>query len=420
MTDRATLFNFALSVSALLLMLISLLFSLVTHSMDRRNKRFFVTMFSVLLVYVICNLISQGAQTVLMSRIGLFFESFFSSVPALLLTYYILMSAGIERRRNSFFMIIHVLWIIYFILLLITQFTTSIYYFTPDNVYHRGPLYPLLLVPAILIMLLNLMLLFRVREKLSRKQFAAILIYLLAPTAAMLVQIFFYGLYFIILGTAIAAMVMLIFVITDQMEKFVRQQEENARQKASIMVLEMRPHFVFNTMTSIYYLCKQDPAKAQQVIMDFTTYLRGNYSAIAGEKLIPFRDELEHTKAYLAVEQVRFENELFVEYDIPCTEFRIPPLTLQPIVENAVKHGIDPESEALTILIRTRDTGNGFEILVEDNGPGFQPADDDEPHLALANITERLQLMCRGELSISAGTSGGTAVRLFIPENERE
>ena len=90
---------------------------------------------------------------------------------------------------------------------------------------------------------------------------------------------------------------------------------------------------------SIYSLCNQDPKRARQVIMDFTTYLRRNFTAIASEAPVPFSTELEHTRAYLAVEQAQYENSLFVDYDTPHTTFRIPPLTLQPIVENAVKHG---------------------------------------------------------------------------------
>ena len=129
--------------------------------------------------------------------------------------------------------------------------------------------------------------------------------------------------------------------------------------------------------------------------MDFTNYLRKNFTAIASENPVPFSDELEHTRAYLAVEQVQFEDSLCVEYDTPHKNFRLPPLTLQPIVENAVKHGMDPEYAPLCISIRTRETDSGSEIIVEDNGPGFAPADDDcEPHIALANIKQRLEMMC--------------------------
>ncbi|WP_294492173.1 sensor histidine kinase, partial [uncultured Ruminococcus sp.] len=117
------------------------------------------------------------------------------------------------------------------------------------------------------------------------------------------------------------------------------------------MVLQMRPHFIYNSMMAIYYLCKLDADKAQQVTLDFTTYLRRNFAAIASENTVPFKDELEHTRAYLALEQAQFEDRLFVSFDTKHTMFRVPPLTLQPLVENAVKHGMDPDGDPLSISV---------------------------------------------------------------------
>ena len=195
-----------------------------------------------------------------------------------------------------------------------------------------------------------------------------------------------------------------------------RQQREISNQRARIAVLQMRPHFIYNTMMSIYYLCEQDPQKAQQVTLDFTTYLRKNFNAVASDNTIPFSEELEHTRAYLAVEQAQYDDNLFVEYDTPHTLFRVPTLTLQPIVENAVKHGMDPDAaEPLYISIKTEKTASGYAIIVEDNGPGFSPADDDAPHVALKNIRERLALMCCGTLDIEAREEGGTRVTIRVP-----
>ena len=192
--------------------------------------------------------------------------------------------------------------------------------------------------------------------------------------------------------------------------------KEIARQNARILVLQMGPHVICNTMTSIYYLCASNPSKAQQVTLDFTTYLRKNFSAIANEGLIPFREELVHTKAYLAVEQVRFEDKLFVSFDVPHTLFKLPPLTLQPIVENAVKHGVDPELDPLYISVTTKAAENGSEIIVEDTGMGFGSSDKGGQHIALKNISERLKMMCNGTLTISPRENGGTVVCVFIPQ----
>ena len=166
---------------------------------------------------------------------------------------------------------------------------------------------------------------------------------------------------------------------------------------------------------SIYYLCAKDSKKAQQVTLDFTTYLRKNFTAIASEDTVPFEDELEHTRAYLAVEQVQFEDSLQVEYDISHKEFRLPPLTLQPIVENSIKHGMDPEYAPLCISIKTRETDSGSEIIVEDNGTGFDTSAKLETNTTLANIRQRLKIMCSGKLAIQTREGGGTVVSVIIP-----
>ena len=210
------------------------------------------------------------------------------------------------------------------------------------------------------------------------------------------------------------AMELMLFV--DQGKRYIKQKEEIANQKVRLAVLQMRPHFIYNTMMSIYYLIEQDAPKAQQVTLGFTDYLRKNFTAIAKEGTIPFIEELEHTRAYLAVEQVRFEGKLFVEFDTPYTSFRLPPLTMQPIVENAVKHGVDPDLDPLYITVRTREDKQGAEITVEDTGPGFGLNDNNEPHIALGNIRERLEMICDGKLTISERDGGGTVVKIYIPQ----
>jgi LytS/YehU family sensor histidine kinase len=173
-------------------------------------------------------------------------------------------------------------------------------------------------------------------------------------------------------------------------------------------------------MTSIYYLCDQDAQKARQVTADFTDYLRKNFNALASETPIPFSAELEHTRAYLAVEQAQFGNMLIVEYDTQFTHFRLPPLTLQPIVENAVKHGMDLDSGPLRISIRTRNTDTSTEIIVEDNGPGFDPSDENRPHTALDNIRQRLEMMCDGKLDVMSRNESGTTVIVTIRGQKEE
>ncbi len=424
MNNAIDLINFSAAVTGLVIVLLGLFFTLAVNSLEKWTRRFFVALFSVAAAYVASDLLSQvsliflGPDYAVLSRIAVFCESFFSSLLMPMITVYLLRCSGERRKRTPLFASMLTLWLVYVALLIFTQFSTEIYSISNKNVYQRGPWYFMLLVPPAAMMIMNCISLFFRRKQLTKKQRAAFTVYLLIPLGCMLIQMFSYGLLMIVIGTSVSAMIMFVFILLDQVDHSIRQQKENAAQQASITVLQMRPHFIYNTLMSIYYLCKQDAERAQQVILDFSSYLRKNFTAIAKADAIPFEEELEHTRAYLAVEQARFKDQLLVEFDTPFTDFRIPPLTLQPIVENAVKHGMDPELEPLFISISTRRQDGYAEITVDDSGPGYQPADDNEPHIGLDNVRERLKMMSKGDLTISRRDCGGTIVTIRIPVQE--
>ena len=119
------------------------------------------------------------------------------------------------------------------------------------------------------------------------------------------------------------------------------------------------------------------------------------------------------------LEQAQYEESLSVDYDTPHIHFRVPPLTLQPVVENAVQHGRDPYAGILHIFIRTRKTDSGSEIRIADNGRGFNFADDGSPHIALRNIRQRLEIMCNGTLTVTPNEGGGTLVTITIPDSAK-
>jgi sensor histidine kinase YesM len=316
------------------------------------------------------------------------------------------------------------MWTVFFFLTVSAPFIGVLSKITPDLQYHRGPMYPLVLLPLIGILLLNLLGTIQRRKQFSQKTFRSFIIAMLPMTVTLCIQLFIDVFPILDLSFVLSALTMYSYILTDQIEQdrrrqqeMIRQQQEIANQRASIMVLQMRPHFIYNTMTSIYCLCDQDPKLARRVVMDFTTYLRKNFTAVASSEPIPFTSELEHVRAYLAVEQTLYEDSLFVEYDTPHTWFRVPPLTLQPIVENAVKHGRDPYAGPFHISIRTRKTDNGSEIVVADDGRGFDQTDDSEPHIALKNIRQRLEIMCSGSLTIVPNEGRGTVVTVTIPDS---
>ena len=421
MTDLIDLFYVFISAAGLLISMMGQWLVAVMPGSECWSRRFFRRYFFTLMLCCISGIIERVLYYCPVPNAAIYFvvalECLLLSLPMPMMTAYLLHYCGEDVRKNKLFRNVLCLMAVYFILVAVGPFIGWYTYITPDMQYIRKPIYSLLLVPVVTIMLLNLEGLIKRREQLAHKTFIAFLIGMVPLAVSLIVQMFIDILPIVDISYVLSALVMYSFVLSEQIEQDLRYQQEIANQRAGIMVLQMRPHFIYNTMTSIYCLCNQDPKRARQVIMDFTTYLRRNFTAIASADPIPFSAELEHTKTYLAVEQAQYEDSLYVEYDTPHTLFRIPPLTLQPVVENAVKHGRDPYSGPFHISIRTRKTDSGSEIVVADDGVGFVCDGNDEPHIALNNIKKRLEIMCGGSLSIISGREGGTAVTITIPDN---
>lgn len=421
------LFYLFMSGVVLLLSVHELLFAAIMPGIDRWNKRFFLVYFVILLLCCLSGLseiiVYYAAVSSWAMYLVLFIESVLIMLPLPMLTVYLLHCAfnlnGMDMLSSRLFKAVLFIFAVSIIMLIITPFASgpfSFIYVMPDNNYYRGPLYPLLPMPVVVIMLLNLAATVKHRKRLSRKVFLSLIIAILPLTAAIFAQIFIDVFPLIDISFVLSALSMYILILSDQIDLILRNQQEIAAQRAKIMVMQMRPHFIYNTMTSIYCLCGQNPKLARQVILDFTNYLRKNFTAIASSEPIPFSSELEHTRAYLAVEQAQYKDSLFVDYDIQHVMFRVPPLTLQPIVENSVKHGRDPYAGAFHISIKTRRTNSVSEITVADDGRGLSSNFNLKQHTTLNNIQERLKIMCGGSLSIKPNDGGGTLVIVTIPD----
>jgi len=428
---------FSIVGAALLLSLMGLWFTAILPGIDRWTRHFFICYFMVFMLCCLSGIVEilfqyhQAPETVF--RFLLLLENLLLSLPVPMLTVYLLHTSNEDTHKNRLLYSALFLLGVQFLIILLSclGFVDEMFYITPENRYYRGTFYPLFLLPSILILFLNLSAAIRRRKLLSRKAFLAFLISILSIMASLTAQLFIDVFPFIGISYVISALAMYSIILSDQIEQdlrrqreiamqqqeIARQQREIAHERAKVMVLQMRPHFIYNTLMSIYSLCRTDPAKARQITMDFTNYLRRNFNAVASGSTVPFSTELEHTRAYLAVEQAQYDDMLAVEYDTPDTQFRLPPLTLQPIVENAVKHGMDPDSGPLHIRIRTQHTDSCTSIIVEDSGPGFDPSIKIKPHTTLANIRQRLEMMCGGSLAFTAGENGGAVATVTIPDS---
>ena len=203
--------------------------------------------------------------------------------------------------------------------------------------------------------------------------------------------------------------------------QFVREHEEDlkARQRIRIMMSQIQPHFLYNTLSTVQALCHTDPEKAADITGQFSLFLRQNLASLNQPGLIPFWKELEHVQSYVKIEETRFPN-IRVEYGIGDGEFQLPPLTLQPLVENAIRHGVRIREEGIVRITTARQAG-WHEIVIRDNGTGFdvQKLEKmDESHIGIRNVRERIESMCGGTLTIESAADAGTTVTIRIPAAE--
>ena len=191
----------------------------------------------------------------------------------------------------------------------------------------------------------------------------------------------------------------------------------------SIMLSQIQPHFLYNALNSIYHLCETNPMLAKSMVNSFSEYLRNNLSSLEETGLVPFDTELSHIKTYLEIEKVRFEDTLEIEMDIQCVEFALPVLTVQPIVENAVKHGTSKKRGGGKVTLCTFEDKDNYIIKVSDTGCGFDPAvpkNDGKRHIGIENVRQRLSNMCHGSLTIESEVGVGTVATVRIPKGDKK
>ena len=204
--------------------------------------------------------------------------------------------------------------------------------------------------------------------------------------------------------------------------QFVREHERDlmAAQRIQIMMTQIQPHFLFNALNTIRALYAKDSPLAERTLEDFSAYLRQNLESLSQTDLIPVSKELEHTRLYAQIEKQRFPN-VQVEYRIEDTQFEVPALTIQPLVENAIRHGVRSREDGLVIVSTALEAG-GHRVTVADNGVGFDPKQQlstEELHIGIRNVKERVEQMCGGELVLTSEIGKGTSVTMLFPDGSQ-
>ena len=277
-----------------------------------------------------------------------------------------------------------------------------------SGVYHAGPYRILLqLYPTVAILTLAATILIKLR---GYERFI-FLVYLVFPAAGTVIDYIFEGRHM----TGIGAFITMVIIYTNI---YLQKRKTIVDQRTALMISQINPHFMYNTLTTIASLCEVDPKMAKSVTIDFSSYLRRNLNTLTDTQPIPFEEELRHVGCYLKIEKARFGERIKVVYDIAEKDFSLPALTVQPLVENAVRHGISKKAEGGTVKLSCSRTENNYVIEIKDDGVGFDPAlpqKDGKAHVGIENVRNRLHDMCKGTLTLHSVVGVGTRAVVEIP-----
>ena len=181
---------------------------------------------------------------------------------------------------------------------------------------------------------------------------------------------------------------------------------------------DIQPHFLFNALNAILALCEQDPASAEKAIIYFSKFLRNNLNVIGRTNPIPFEQELDYVKSYVALEQICYPDKIQVNYSIQEKAFSIPAMTLVPLVKNCIRHGFKQDKSAITISTSTISRGEVCFVTIKDDGAGFDTSllnTVTDPPKSIAVVKANLDRQCGASITVSSVVGEGTTVLLTVP-----
>ena len=317
-----------------------------------------------------------------------------------------------ERKKVSFVFdyIILAVCIIYIILSIISLFNGMLFSFDDNGHFVCGPMYVLVRAFDIISIVIEILLVQLYRSILTLRERIFLLSFGVLPLLSMTLQRFWEPVpqYMTVTLSLIVIYVLFHGETTRQL----------ADSRISIMLSQIQPHFMHNMLTTIMYMCRTDPEEAEKTVGQFADYLRANMDSLTLKQCIPFETELKHVKTYWSLEEKRFGDKIRAVYDIQENSFMLPSLTIQPIVENAVKHGMR-KGKQLIVTIRTYSDVNNYYVEINDDGRGFDVntfKNDGKSHIGIKNVQQRLKMMCGGELMVNSVPDQGTDAVIKIPK----
>lgn len=366
----------------------------------------------------------------------------------------ILLHQSDGEKRYALKIALDVIMLIEFVLLILNCFFPVFYSIDANNIYHRGPLMIVATISssAIMIGIFAVALYSNTRHRIINPYITGICM-VIVGTAVVLQYV---NIEYAVLDIALTICIAVLTVaqsasrniaLNEQEKKLTAQALELAQRQAEIserdrelsrqkelltkaqltlMRSQIKPHFLFNSLTVIRGLISENSEDAVQAVDSFSKFLRRSIRMIDSDELIPFETELDLVNSYYFLEQHRFPGMVELHMNLDERFFMLPALSVQPLVENAINHGIREGVGKGVVTLETYWEDGDYVITVSDDGMGFDieaTRERFEQGTALRNIERRLAMLCGGKLEISSSCDAdnhGTTVTMRIPSNLEE
>lgn len=411
--------NGTLIFASLILPLIGVLFfALADKFVDKTRKKIYI-----ILVILVASLIFQNyiEYYLIEYKENITARTFisvygYSVRPAIIALFIKLVS---PKRKHIF---VQILVIVNF-LIYTTAFYSHLSISFPNNHFFGGPLrYSCLIISFILIIYNTVDIIIEYKKERMKSVLIPIILTLLVVAGIFLDMFGYDDITYRVDFITIFIVAVTVFYFIWLHLQFVYRHEDDllAESKIQVALSQIKPHFIYNTLNAIQDIDGM-PENAQNAIIDFSKYLRENLDFLTSENVIAFSKEVEHVKKYMNLEKLRFGEKINIYYDIKADDFLIPTLTLQIMVENAIKHGITKKYEGGSIKVTSFEKDEKYFVIVEDDGVGFDVNKViGENHLGFRNAKQRLKHFVGGNIVVESEIGKGTKVTLIIPKFKGE
>jgi sensor histidine kinase YesM len=324
-----------------------------------------------------------------------------------------------ERTQRGVLLVFDILCVLSSLAVLISLPFGFFFSIDEQGIYEVGPYYWVANLYSLAALALAIITICTARG-VSMRDRAIFLSYPILPLIGMSVDYFVGDLVLTYVGSFLAILMIYLKFYTQRGIQLAQQEAELAQSRTAIMLSQIQPHFLYNALATIKHLCaKQDP-RAEEVVAKFSKYLRGNMDSLTNTMPIPFKSELNHLENYLTIERLRFPD-VHIAYDLKTTAFALPALTVQPLVENAIRYGVTRnEDGAGTVTISSYEDESAWYVRIKDDGVGFNPEQvqyDGRSHIGISNTRQRLATMCQGTLDIKSVRDVGTTITVTLPKD---